>query len=227
MSENLQFTFVLFAQLYAVSGEVESMANNYSFKTNDLLCWAFQVTQGMQYMEKLNVLHGDLAARNILLCSDNVVKICDFGLARSMYTNGVYCKKGTVWNVFGFHLFRFFNFNFYRAQKRLYHSSGWHSSQLEIIHLALLPMFGHLVSFCGSYFLLESNHTPAWKQENHFIYNWKMVTECVNLTMPLYTCKSDNNVIFLIVIINFTFAVTIWCYRVGMNVLKRDLHSMI
>jgi len=27
-------------------------------------------------------MHGDLAARNVLLADDNVVKICDFGLAR-------------------------------------------------------------------------------------------------------------------------------------------------
>lgn len=32
----------------------------------------------------MQVLHGDLAARNILLCTDNVVKIGDFGLARTM-----------------------------------------------------------------------------------------------------------------------------------------------
>lgn len=40
------------------------------------------------------MLHGDLAARNILLCDDNVVKICDFGLARSMYKSDNYKKKG-------------------------------------------------------------------------------------------------------------------------------------
>ncbi|KAB7495798.1 Vascular endothelial growth factor receptor 1 [Armadillidium nasatum] len=39
------------------------------------------------------VLHGDLAARNLLLASNNVVKICDFGLSRKMYENNVYLKK--------------------------------------------------------------------------------------------------------------------------------------
>ncbi|KAB7506091.1 Vascular endothelial growth factor receptor 1, partial [Armadillidium nasatum] len=39
------------------------------------------------------VLHGDLAARNLLLASNNVVKICDFGLSREMYKNYVYLKK--------------------------------------------------------------------------------------------------------------------------------------
>ena len=44
----------------------------------------------------LQVLHGDLAARNILLADDNVVKICDFGLAKSMYKSDNYRKKGAV-----------------------------------------------------------------------------------------------------------------------------------
>jgi len=39
-------------------------------------------------------LHGDLAARNILLAEDNIVKICDFGLAKTMYKDGNYKKKG-------------------------------------------------------------------------------------------------------------------------------------
>lgn len=42
------------------------------------------------------VLHGDLAARNVLLAEDNVVKICDFGLAKSMYKTDVYTKSGNV-----------------------------------------------------------------------------------------------------------------------------------
>lgn len=64
--------------------------------TSDLLCWCFQVARGMEYLASRKVLHGDLAARNILLCDDNVVKICDFGLARSIYKSDNYKKKGEV-----------------------------------------------------------------------------------------------------------------------------------
>lgn len=39
-------------------------------------------------------MHGDLAARNILLCENNIVKICDFGLAKTMYKDDNYKKKG-------------------------------------------------------------------------------------------------------------------------------------
>ena len=42
------------------------------------------------------VLHGDLAARNILLADNNIVKICDFGLSKSMCKNENYKKIGNV-----------------------------------------------------------------------------------------------------------------------------------
>ncbi|RXG61793.1 Vascular endothelial growth factor receptor 1 [Armadillidium vulgare] len=63
--------------------------------TTDLLCWAWQVANGMEYLTSRKVLHGDLAARNLLLADGNVVKICDFGLSREMYKNYVYLKKSS------------------------------------------------------------------------------------------------------------------------------------
>lgn len=61
--------------------------------TRDLLCYAFQVACGMEYLASRKVLHGDLAARNILLADNNIIKICDFGLAKSVYKDENYLKK--------------------------------------------------------------------------------------------------------------------------------------
>ena len=42
------------------------------------------------------VLHGDLAARNILLADNGVAKVADFGMSRQMYYEGNYAKSGLV-----------------------------------------------------------------------------------------------------------------------------------
>ena len=64
--------------------------------SRNLLFWSFQIANGMDYLASRKVLHGDLAARNILLAADNIVKICDFGLAKSVYKNDNYKKEGNV-----------------------------------------------------------------------------------------------------------------------------------
>ncbi|KFB47609.1 hypothetical protein ZHAS_00015579 [Anopheles sinensis] len=64
------------------------------FNTKDLICWSKQIADGMAFLKSKNVCHGDLAARNVLLCEKNVVKISDFGLARAYNYGGFYKKSG-------------------------------------------------------------------------------------------------------------------------------------
>uniref|UniRef100_A0A673NJM9 receptor protein-tyrosine kinase n=1 Tax=Sinocyclocheilus rhinocerous TaxID=307959 RepID=A0A673NJM9_9TELE len=60
----------------------------------DLISYSFQVTKGMEFLASRKCIHRDLAARNILLSENNVVKICDFGLARDVYKDPDYVRKG-------------------------------------------------------------------------------------------------------------------------------------
>jgi len=41
-------------------------------------------------------VHGDLAARNLLLSEKKEIKIADFGLARQLYQYSVYVKRQNV-----------------------------------------------------------------------------------------------------------------------------------
>ncbi|XP_023245099.1 vascular endothelial growth factor receptor 1 [Copidosoma floridanum] len=61
--------------------------------TEDLFLWAYQVANGMEYLSQRKVLHCDLATRNILLAENNIIKICDFGLAKTLYKDENYKKQ--------------------------------------------------------------------------------------------------------------------------------------
>ncbi|XP_062302472.1 proto-oncogene tyrosine-protein kinase ROS [Osmerus eperlanus] len=62
------------------------------------ICW--DTCQGCAYLEKMHFVHRDIAARNCLVSvrgyndSERMVKIGDFGLARDVYKNDYYRKRG-------------------------------------------------------------------------------------------------------------------------------------
>lgn len=52
--------------------------------------YAYDIARGMEYLESMRIVHCDLALRNILVKSQNEVKICDFGLAQFIGSSNHY-----------------------------------------------------------------------------------------------------------------------------------------
>ncbi|XP_028850847.1 receptor tyrosine-protein kinase erbB-3b isoform X2 [Denticeps clupeoides] len=50
-----------------------------------LLNWCVQIAKGMYYLEEHRMVHRNLAARNVLLKSDYLVQVADFGVADLLY----------------------------------------------------------------------------------------------------------------------------------------------
>ena len=53
---------------------------------------AIEIAAGMNYLAEQSVVHGDLAARNVLVTKNLTCKISDFGLSKALYY-GYYRKK--------------------------------------------------------------------------------------------------------------------------------------
>ncbi|ODN05825.1 Vascular endothelial growth factor receptor 3 [Orchesella cincta] len=88
-------TFIDLTESTTYSGSHISVAlcnDEESTSTMDLVRWAKEIADGMQFLESRKVVHGDLAARNILLTEQRVAKITDFGLSRQLYNYAVYTK---------------------------------------------------------------------------------------------------------------------------------------
>jgi len=58
--------------------------------------WAIQTANGMKYLTEKNIIHGDLAVRNLLLKELKNIKITDFGLARQLKNYAIYQKTQQV-----------------------------------------------------------------------------------------------------------------------------------
>ena len=69
-------------ELYRKNFKLE-MSNSYLNKTKI----AYEIANGMEYISNLDIVHKDLAARNILLDKDFNCKIADFGCCKTEFLN--------------------------------------------------------------------------------------------------------------------------------------------
>ncbi|KAF7646756.1 hypothetical protein LDENG_00182860 [Lucifuga dentata] len=68
------------------------LENNQRVNTRQMLLFASQICKGMEYLQSMHYVHRDLAARNILVASDSLVKIADFGLTKLIPFNKEYYR---------------------------------------------------------------------------------------------------------------------------------------
>ncbi|XP_017327064.1 tyrosine-protein kinase JAK1 [Ictalurus punctatus] len=77
---------------YLPAGSLKDYLPRHKAQTSQerLLLYAIQICQGMDYLGSQNYIHRDLAARNVLVESETLVKIGDFGLTKSIKNNEEY-----------------------------------------------------------------------------------------------------------------------------------------
>lgn len=64
-----------------------------TFSSKDLLRWSHEIGKGMEYLSSKRVIHGDLAARNVLINDSFIAKVGDFGLSKHIFQYSTYQKK--------------------------------------------------------------------------------------------------------------------------------------
>ena len=83
---------------FASRGSLKDYLSDLSKSLNyDLMKkWAQESAVAIEYLHKCNFLHRDIKPHNCLLFEDNLLKLCDFGLAREMvHSQSTSSQKGT------------------------------------------------------------------------------------------------------------------------------------
>ncbi|XP_078362112.1 uncharacterized protein LOC144646406 isoform X2 [Oculina patagonica] len=78
-----------------LKGEEQGEDREEDFLTSqDMMSFSWQIAKGMQYLSGKGIVHRNLAARNVLVCNNKLVKVANFGVARSTLGQNVYHVTG-------------------------------------------------------------------------------------------------------------------------------------
>ena len=82
---------------YMAKGDLKQYLTSHvdQLSQSRLLAMCQQVASAMVYLADVKFVHRDIAARNILLDSDETLKLGDFGMARDIYLTEYYRRTGT------------------------------------------------------------------------------------------------------------------------------------
>ena len=132
---------------YLIKNEAAIINGNFNDPINSrcLLKWAYDVAKGMNYLSENRIMHGDLAARNILLDENPlqqgspVAKVADFGLSKKFYDNVNYTKRERLYVPWKWMAFEFLTKGFFTLR-----SDVWSFAVVvwEILSFGRIP-YGH------------------------------------------------------------------------------------
>ncbi|OXA54605.1 Vascular endothelial growth factor receptor 1 [Folsomia candida] len=67
-----------------------SLTNSRDIYVDQFVLWGTQIASGMEFLGNHGIVHGDLAARNVLLNDSLSIKISDFGMSYKLYNYQIY-----------------------------------------------------------------------------------------------------------------------------------------
>ena len=73
----------------------------YRLTDDERMCLFYQIINGLEFLHKLNISHGDLKFKNFLVTKEGILKICDFGECYHCDQKGedIFFRRGTKGNM--------------------------------------------------------------------------------------------------------------------------------